>query len=356
MLEFNYREIKQMDKLKAKLKKHWKIITAFIVFEAVFTALTAPFFIYFGPFENLKSVVVESVYSTFSHKYMVETFLSQQAIERIVGKEGYYVPTSLAQQESSPIIEEMPMTIVRTNKVDQFQISGEGLKGYMLVIHDPTKIKVGYSSKLPLEGEFTSTIAKKNNAVAAINAGGFSYEDDVSWTSVGGKFEGFIIHEGKVIGNAHQDENAVDDAIGFTEKGQLVFGRYSVNDLLKNGVKEAITFFGPQLIVKGRKVFANGETGGYGIAPRTAIGQKATGEVLFLVMDGRSISTLGASMYELQEILHAHGAVNAIALDGGSSSVMYFNGKVINKPSNPMGERAIPSVFMMLSESGGTNQ
>lgn len=348
-------QIKRTGKFKILLRRYWKIAIAFMVFEVVFTALTAPLFIFFGPFENLKSIAVGSLYTTLSHRYMVDTFLSHQAIERIVGKEGYYNPNTLTgEEENNAVIEEMDIQTVRTNKVDFITVNGEGLKGYMLIIHDPTKVKVGYSSKLPMEGEFTSAIAKRNNAIAAINAGGFSYDE--AWSSVGSEFEGYIIHDGKVIGNAHNDNDVVDFGIGFTEKGQLVFGRYSVNELLKNGVKEAITFFGPQLIVKGKKVFSPGETGGYGIAPRTAIGQKATGEVIFLVMDGRSISTLGASMYEIQEILYAHGAVNAIALDGGSSSAMFFNGKIVNKPSNPMGERTIPSVFMMLPETGGTEE
>ena len=59
-------------------------------------------------------------------------------------------------------------------------------------------------------------------------------------------------------------------------------------------------------------------------------------------------------MFDLQEILFANGAVNAIALDGGSSSTMFYNGKIVNSPSNPMGERVIPSVFMMIPENGGT--
>lgn len=357
MLEFKKNENEQMrlaGRLKSALKKHWKIIVLFIAFEAVFTALTAPFFIFFGPFENLKNVAVGSIYTTFSHRYMVDTFLSQQAIERIMGKEGYYGSTAAVPpaDETEPV-QEVEIPTIRTDKLDFVQIDGSNLKGYMVIIHDPTKVKVGYSSKIPHEGESTSSIAKRNKALAAINAGGFSYDE--AWTSTGGRFEGYIIHQGEIIGNANADNDVVDDAVGFTEKGELIFGRYSANELLKNGVKEAITFFGPQLIVKGRKVFSNGETGGFGINPRTAIGQKATGEVVFIVIDGRNIfGSLGATMYDLQEILFDQGVVNAIALDGGSSSTMFFNGKVVNKPSNPMGERAIPSVFMMIPESGGS--
>lgn len=343
--------------ISSKFKKHWKVIIAFVLFEAIFSVLTAPFLIYFGPFENLKTTLVGSVYTTFSHRYLVDTFMSQQAIERIIGKEGYYSGDS-NQVDISEQTEVVNIKPVHSDKYKLVKVDGSGLKGYMVSIEDPTKVKVGYSAKLPQAGEFTSTIAKANKALVAVNAGGFSYDTTNSnWSSTGGGFEGYIIHEGKVIGNAHNDNDAKDDAIGLTAKGELIFGKYSVNELLKNDVKEAITFFGPQLIVKGKKMFAPGENGGLGIAPRTAIAQKSNGEIILLVIDGRDVfGSLGASMFDLQEILYANGAVNAIALDGGSSTAMYYNGKIINTPSNPMGERAIPSVFMMIPENGGTEK
>jgi len=341
--------------IATKLKLHWKIIIVFLIFETIFTGVTAPLIVYFGPFDNLKSTLVGSIYSTLSHRYLVDSFLSQEAIERIIGKQGYYatnVPKTESIQDQTEVVK---ITSTHSDKVEVVQIDGTGIKGYMVIISDPTKVKVGYSSKLPAMGESTSTIAKANKALAAINAGGFSYNE--SWSSIGDKFEGFIIHDGKVVGNANNDDNVKDDAIGITSKGELVFGRYSASELLESNVKEAITFFGPQLIVKGKKVFNYGEDGGLGVAPRTAIGQKANGDMIFIVIDGRNLfGSLGATVYDVQEILYANGAVNAIALDGGSSSTMFYNGKVINNVSNPMGERVIPSVFMMVPENGGSTK
>jgi exopolysaccharide biosynthesis protein len=329
-------------------------MTAFLIFEIVFTGITAPFIVYFGPFNNLKSTLVGSIYSTLSHRYMVDTFLAQDAIERIIGKQGYYatnVPKTESIKDQTTVVN---ISNNHSDKVEVVKIDGTGIKGYMIIISDPTKVKVGYSSKLPTMGESTSTIAKNNKALAAINAGGFSYND--GWSSIGDKYEGYIIHNGKVVGNSHNNDDVKDDAIGLTAKGELVFGKYSANELLEGNVKEAITFFGPQLIVKGRRVFNYGEDGGLGLNPRTAIAQKANGDIIFLVIDGRNIFGLGASVYDVQEILYANVAVNAIALDGGSSSTMYYNGKVINNVSNPMGERVIPSVFMMVPDNGGSGK
>lgn len=334
-------------------KLNWRRIAIFLLFQFVFSAITAPLILFYGPFENIKSVIVGSLYTTYRHKYMAEFFLSQEAIERIIGRDGYYTQSELVneQEMSEQPVEDIDIRASSSDKVEQFVIDGgRSFQGYLIVVSDPKMVKVGYSSKLPVEGERTSTLAKRNNALAAVNAGGFTYNGE-SWASTGGTYEGFIIRDGKVIGNAHGDEDTPDDAIGITDKGQLIFGRYSINDLRNKGVKEAICFFGPQLIVNGKKLFSQGETGGLGYAPRTAIGQKATGEILFLCVDGRDLlGSLGASMYDLQEILYKQGAYNAINLDGGSSSAMYYNGKIINKPTNSAGERAIPSVFMVVPE------
>jgi hypothetical protein len=99
----------------------------------------------------------------------------------------------------------------------------------------------------------------------------------------------------------------------------------------------------------------NGD-GGWGIAPRTAIGQRKTGEVLFLVIDGRTIDSIGATLKDIQDILLQYGAYNASNLDGGSSTTMYFNGKVINKPSDKLGERTVPTAFIVEPPIGGDSR
>jgi exopolysaccharide biosynthesis protein len=104
--------------------------------------------------------------------------------------------------------------------------------------------------------------------------------------------------------------------------------------------------FHPFLIVNGvpTKIYGNG---GWGSGPRTAIGQKADGTVLMVVVDGRQISSAGASMKQMQEIMIKYGAINAANLDGGSSTVMYFKDKIVNSPCAPAGDRFLPSAFLI---------
>ena len=61
-----------------------------------------------------------------------------------------------------------------------------------------------------------------------------------------------------------------------------------------------------------------------GVAQRTAIGQRADGTFILLVTDGRSASSIGANYNDVIDIMVAYGAVTAGMLDGGSSTVMYY--------------------------------
>ena len=74
----------------------------------------------------------------------------------------------------------------------------------------------------------------------------------------------------------------------------------------------------------GDKVKVNYKSGDTGTAQRTAIGQRADGSVIFLVTDGRTASSLGATPNDVIGIMLEYGAVTAAMLDGGSSSMMYY--------------------------------
>ena len=81
--------------------------------------------------------------------------------------------------------------------------------------------------------------------------------------------------------------------------------------------------------------FFKNSFGGYGIQPRTAIGQRSDGVIVFLVIDGRNPTwSIGCTMSDLIEVLEKYGVVNAACCDGGSSSVLAYDGEVLNKNSS----------------------
>ena len=137
------------------------------------------------------------------------------------------------------------------------------------------------------------------------------------------------IVDGKIVSD-YKDANMGGGFIGFTYDNKLILGNMSASEALKMGYRDAIEF-GPYLIVNGKRSFIRGN-GGWGIAPRTAIGQRKDGIVLLLVINGRIASSIGADMVDLTDIMEQYGAYNAANLDGGSSSELVINQKIINTP------------------------
>jgi exopolysaccharide biosynthesis protein len=86
--------------------------------------------------------------------------------------------------------------------------------------------------------------------------------------------------------------------------------------------------------------------------PRTAIAKLKDGKMLLVVVDGRQPNySIGMSLVSLAELLLEFGAVEAINLDGGGSSAMVFEGKLVNKPSDTAGERAVSDALMIIERT-----
>ncbi len=328
---------------KAASKSKGRRILIFLIFELIFTSITLPLYIFYGPFEEVKRTVVGASWNTLTHQYIARCFLSEEEILQIIGSSYAKYPTGQGEK-----LEKLSFGNGHSDKIEIYNIDGVDFKGKLMIVHDPTRIISGYSSRMPDSGETTSQIARNYKGVAAINGGGFM---DQGWIGTGGKPMGFIIHNGEVVYNQLESETIEQDTVAFTKEGMLIVGKHSIEKLKEYGVREGVSF-GPPLIVNGKPTIQKGD-GGWGIAPRTAIGQRRTGEVLMLVIDGRNIQSFGATLKDVQDILLSFGAVNAANLDGGSSTTMYFNGRVINKPSDKLGERAVPTAFVVKSEEGG---
>ena len=108
---------------------------------------------------------------------------------------------------------------------------------------------------------------------------------------------------------------------------------------------------GPVLVQNGKPVFRSNEAFSSSQlvprGPRTAVGQKADGSVLFVATDGRQPGySVGMTNFELAQTLARLGAVRAMALDGGGSSTLAFEGTVLNRPSGGR-ERSVANSFML---------
>ncbi len=219
-------------------------------------------------------------------------------------------------------------------------ITGPTYRGKVMLIQDPKRVKLAVTKNIGITGERVSDFVKDTGAIAGINAGGFY---DPEGKGNGAIPDGITMQDGKLVSNNIGDK-AVNIA-GFDKQGKLVLGRMTAKQLQDNNMREAVTF-SPNLMVNGKVVIAG--DGGWGIAPRTGIGQRADGTVIFVVIDGRQPSwSLGATLGDLAKVFEDYHAVNAVNLDGGSSSEMFFQGKVQNRLWDVFGERYLATAFVV---------
>ena len=96
-------------------------------------------------------------------------------------------------------------------------------------------------------------------------------------------------------------------------------------------IRDAVNW-GPILVKNGEPCVVPTDSANVGFHPRSAIGQRADGAILLLVIDGRQANSIGASYDDLIEIMMEYGAVNAANLDGGMSSYMVYENEIITEP------------------------
>lgn len=319
---------------KVRFKKSLIIFTIPIQF--IIGSYLCCLLVFYGPFTNLRRFIVDTAMSTYSHQFIAKMFLSDAAIKQIMDENA---PAQAANQK----IANVKIQNFNNKNIEQYEIKGSQYHGYMLVISDPTRVKVGYTKQLLKVGETTSGIAMDHNAVAAINGGGFS--GGASWVGTGAVPTDFVFSNGKMVWKQpNLSDSSKCNVIALDKQGKLIVGSHSINSLVSLGVSEAVTMPGYQpLIVNGTGVY-NGD-GGAGFNPRTAIGQSQDGSILLLVLDGRRINMLGATLKDVQNIMLSKGAYTAAALDGGSSTTMYYNDQVINNPCSSFGERTVATAF-----------
>jgi exopolysaccharide biosynthesis protein len=80
--------------------------------------------------------------------------------------------------------------------------------------------------------------------------------------------------------------------------------------------------------------------------PRTALGFSADSSTLYLItVDGRSESSSGMSLAELASLMQSLGVAQGLNLDGGGSTTLVLNGRVVNHPSDSSGERTVGNIL-----------
>ena len=230
--------------------------------------------------------------------------------------------------------------------IEIHDVHGRTYSGIMMIVYDPSRVVVS-SIQNYTHGYHGWTIPEhvaNNGAVAGINGGKY---EDTNGLGSGGWPEGIVISRGRVMNG---NDGRTYGVYGFNEDNIFVVGNMTAAAAMEMGIRDAVTF-GPALVVNGNAVEYQGVGGG--LNPRTAIGQRADGAVLMLVIEGRKSSSLGATMADLIDIMLEYGAVNAANLDGGMSSTMYYQNEIIVDNATVRDIRPIPTAFVVLPLESG---
>lgn len=171
--------------------------------------------------------------------------------------------------------------------------------------------------------ETTSVQAANAGAILAINGDYYGAQE-----------RGYVLRNG-VLYRASAQSGTDALVIGADGNFRIITeGETSADTLVREGAWQVLTF-GPALINGGQVTVSSSDEVGRAMTsnPRTAIGQISEGHYLLVVSDGRTKESTGLSLRQLAELMQSLGAQIAYNLDGGGSSTMVFQGRVVNNPT-----------------------
>ena len=314
---------------------------------AAITVLAFGMLICKGPSQGLKETFVMTLVETRRFDFVPRIFLRHDEIEEMhlasKGDADSVMDSSLiniSTEENKDQTDDYGLVDEDGDGIIYEEIKGPGYAGHMLIVLDPSRVFVGMpdaygygASGMTLDG-----FCEKYGAIGGINAGGFL---DDAGAGLGGFPDGLTVVDGII----QRGDGGGNCFVGLDIHDILWVGYYNEGDVEPMQIRDGVTF-GPILI-------QNGVMGAEsyllsGVNPRTAIGQRGDGAILMLVIDGRQAHSIGATYLDLAEVMMDYGAVNAINLDGGSSTVMWYNGEFINSCSSANGiSRSLPNAFLI---------
>jgi len=321
-----------------KLLKLTGVIIGTTILSLLVIIVAAVTMIFYGPSTTARDMLVLTSLETSAMKFVPHLYFSQDKIDAIILANSARETDETSNGDDITI----PTDEIDLEKIEVINISGPTFIGKLMIVNDPSRVYVSVIDHISNEtgGQRLLDKVKAEDAIGGINGGAFS---DVGGVGNGGMPIGIVIKNGKILIDSPSQYRVL---IGFDAQHKLVLGSMSAQAALDRGVVDAISF-GPILVLNSERVPITGSGGG--LNPRTAIGQRADGAMLLLVIDGRQPTSLGASFKDVADVMIEYGAINAAALDGGSSTLMVYEDKILNQTSLLIGPRRIPT-FILVSK------
>ncbi len=297
-------------------------LVVYVVFSLVSTVAN-------GPSVTMRDQLVLMAMQASATKWVPGLFLPKETVDKIVADskkintEVIALDDYVNNDSSGEITQDVDPWEKAIDGMLYETINGKTYKAYVLIVKDPSRVYVGtssdYKSKKP--GMDIFNVAKKYNAVAAINGGEFS---DPGGVGDGSAPLGITYSEGRLMWN---DGYTNRTFIGIDKDNKLVVSEGMTKaQSEKLNIRDGVCFQTGNVLITNEdgNLKLHRADSNTGTAQRTAIGQRADGSLILLVTDGRTASSIGATHNDVIDIMVSYGAITAGMLDGGSSSMMYY--------------------------------
>ena len=315
-----------------RLIRRFFLVVFTIVFLAAGALVLLMNLVFNGPSPAMQEILTMSLIEASATKWVPALFIGEERVAEIRTSVGAELPQDVSTSNK--------VTIQKNNAItaagDEWEkypdgirierISGDTYNAHVMIVRDPSTVYMGtsttkYSTAIPGK-RITEMMEANPDAVAAVNAGAF-FDDGTASDAVGSHPLGLVMADGTCVWSSGQ-QPGLQGFAGFNNENILVVSKKN----LSKAEAEALNIrdgccFGPVLIMDGEpNLEAYNNNSGYN--PRTAIGQRADGAVIFVCIDGRQAASLGGTYADIINIMVEYGAVNACNMDGGSSSVMMY--------------------------------
>lgn len=301
------------------------------------TLILAANVIFKGPSPAMRSILTMSLLEPSATKWIPGLFLEEDVLNAIRNPPSDsnvddFTDTSLVTIDKSGVLS--GASDEWANHPDGVYIerlSGATYNAHVMVVRDPSLVYMGRSAEtysINTPGKRLNEVMAEadDSIIAAINAGAFN-DDGTANSYVGSVPAGIVYSEGEFICNQYRGNIPIAETtggfVGFNDDDILVVAQSMTEaEAEELNIRDGCEF-GPPLIING-EVNQEAYNKASGLNPRTAIGQREDGAVIFVCIDGRQAGSPGGTYRDVTDIMIEYGAVNACNLDGGSSSIMMY--------------------------------
>lgn len=329
----NVQRVKKKGKhslVKTILRRFFLVL--FIAIVLVFTALILVLNMVFnGPSPTARNQLTMTLIEASATKWIPALFIGEDTVAEIRTGENVELAENVTDV-SAVVISRNALTSANDewaaypDGIRIETVSGNTYNATVMIVRNPEQVYLGISThegfSTSIPGKRLTAAIEDEGAIAAVNGGAFN-DNGTTASYVGTLPAGLVYSEGECVWTSGKPSETSGFA-GFTEDNILIVHKDNISKAQAEelNIRDGCCF-GPVLIMNG-EINQEAYNSNSGWNPRTAVGQRKDGAVVFVCIDGRQAGSAGGTYKDVIDIMIEYGVVNACNMDGGSSSIMVY--------------------------------